>query len=214
MTFLFSDGNYPFALALTLMLIIAVLEGVLTVIGAGLSQILDNLLPDVDLDVDADMPNGGLSRFLAWLRVGQVPVLILLIIFLTVFGISGIVLQSLLLNSIGFMLPSLLAAIPAAALALPGTRACAGLLGKWVMKDETEAISSTDFIGQVVTITLGEARSGSPAEARFRDRFGTTHYLMVEPDNDEVFHQGEQMLLVTQSGATYRGIRPQNNNLK
>ena len=214
MTFLFSDGNYPFALALTLMLIIAVLEGVLTLIGAGLSQMLDNLLPSVDLSVDTDMPAPGISRFLAWLRVGQVPVLILLIVFLTLFGVSGVVLQSLLQNILGFTLPSVLAVIPAMAIALPGTRASAGLMGKWVIKDETEAISSADFIGQVVVITLGESRSGSPAEARFRDRFGTTHYLMVEPDNDEAFKQGEHMLLVAQSGAVYRGIRPANSNLK
>ena len=33
----------------------------------------------------------GMTRFLGWLRIGQVPVLITLIIFLTIFGLAGLV---------------------------------------------------------------------------------------------------------------------------
>ncbi len=99
MEFLFFDGNYPFAVALVFMLIIALLEGVLVVISLGLSQFIDGLLPDIDLSTDGEVPNIGLSRFLAWLRVGQVPVLIILV--LLFFGFSGVVLQSLFLSAAG-----------------------------------------------------------------------------------------------------------------
>ncbi|MCD8522799.1 MAG: YqiJ family protein [Saccharospirillaceae bacterium] len=214
MEFLFSDGNYPFAVALVLMLIIAVLEGVLVVIGLGLSQFIDGLLPDVDLSADGEVPNMGLSRFLAWLRIGQVPVLIILVLLLMFFGLSGVLLQSLLMSAFGFMLPALVAVVPALAIALPLTRLLTGLLGKVLLKDETEAVSSASFIGQVATITLGEARQGSPAEARFRDHFGTTHYLMVEPDTDEIYRAGENVLLVQQRGAVYQCIRPDNKHLQ
>ncbi len=214
MEFLFSDGNYPFAVALVLMLIIAVLEGVLVVIGLGLSQFIDGLLPDVDLSVDGEVPNMGLSRFLAWLRIGQVPVLIILVMLLMFFGLSGVVMQSLFMSAFGFMLPAIVAVVPALAVALPLTRLLTGLLGKVLLKDETEAVSSASFIGQVATITLGEARQGSPAEARFRDQFGTTHYLMVEPDTDEIYRAGDSVLLVQQKGAVYQCIRPDNQHLQ
>ena len=212
MSFFFAPQNMPFAVALLVMLFIAVLEGVLVVIGAGLSQFIDNLLPDIDIDADVDAPNG-VSRLLAWLRVGEVPVLILLIIFLTVFGLTGLTVQYLLSSSTGWLLPAVVASVPALVAALPGTRLAGGMLGKVLLKDETEAIGSTDFIGQVVTITLGSSKQGSAAEARFRDRFGTTHYLMVEPDSDEVFAQGEQMLLVRRQGSVFFGIRAENAHL-
>lgn len=212
MSFFFAPQNMPFAVALLVMLFIAVLEGALVVIGAGLSQFIDSLLPDIDIDADVDAPNG-VSRLLAWLRVGEVPVLILLVIFLTVFGLTGLTVQYLLSSTTGWLLPSLVAAVPAMIAALPGTRFAGGLLGKVLLKDETEAIGTTDFIGQVVTITLGSSKQGSAAEARFRDRFGTTHYLMVEPDSDEVFAQGEQMLLVRRQGSVFFGIRAGNAHL-
>ena len=52
-----ADANMPFAIALTVMLGIAVLEGVAMLLGAGLSRFFDAMLPefDVDLDVDADL---------------------------------------------------------------------------------------------------------------------------------------------------------------
>jgi hypothetical protein len=66
----------------------------------------------------------------------------------------------------------------------------------------------------VATITLGEARQGSPAEARFRDQFGTTHYLMVEPDDGETYQAGDNVLLVQQRGAVYQCIRSDNKHLQ
>jgi len=212
MDFFFAAENIPFAVALLVMLFIAILEGVLVLIGAGFSEVLENLVPDIELDTDISTPNS-VSRVLAWLRVGQVPVLILLIIFLTSFGVTGFTLQHILNDSINWMLPAILASIPALAVSLPATRMLGGLLGKLVIKDETQAINKKDFIGQVVTITLGTSSRGSAAEARFRDRFGTTHYVMVEPDTDAEFSQGEQLLLVRQQGSTFFGIPAGNQNL-
>lgn len=214
MTFLFADGNYPFAVALVLMLFIAVLEGVLVLIGLGLSQFIDAMLPSIDLSAEGEVPNVGLSRFLAWLRIGQVPVLIILVLLLLLFGLGGVAIQSLMLSTLGFMLPSLVAAIPALIVALVLTRLLTGILSKVLLKDETEAISSASFIGQVAMITLGEAREGSPAEARLRDRFGTTHYMMVEPDNGEFYRAGDNVLLVQKRGAVYRCIRSDNQHLQ
>jgi len=215
MAFLLQDGNLLYTGALVLMLMIAALEGVMTLIGVGISDLLDNLLPDADVDLDApDTEAGGvLTRFLGWLRFGEVPALILLVAFLVAFGISGLLLQMLANSLVGFLLPSWLLAIPVLLLALPQVRFVGNLLRRFAVGDETEAVGRKSFIGRVAIITIGEAAAGSPAEARFSDEFGTTHYVMVEPDAEETFTQGEQVLLVEERGASFHVIRPTSRHL-
>ncbi|AMX01282.1 YqiJ family protein [Microbulbifer thermotolerans] len=215
MAFLLQDGNLLFTGALVLMLMIAVLEGVMTLIGFGLSELLDNLLPDLDFDVDVpDAEAGGvLTRFLGWLRFGEVPALILLVAFLVGFGITGLTIQLLVESVVGFLLPGWLLAVPVFLLALPQVRFVGNLLRRFAVGDETESVGRSSFVGRVAVITIGEAAAGSPAEARFSDEFGTTHYVMVEPDGDETFTQGEKVLLVEERGANFRVIRPSSKHL-
>lgn len=215
MEFLFADNNMPFSIALMLMLIIAVMEGALTLIGLGMSQALDSLLPDIDADMDSSGSSGGaLSNLLGWIRFGQVPMLILLVVFLAAFSLIGLALQLALDNALGFTLPAIIAAPLAFMGSLPVLRTSTGILAKVVFKDETESISSNSFVGHIAVITVGEARLGSAAEARFSDRFGTSHYVMVEPIDDNIFKQGDKVLLVEERGAIFSVIAPTNPNLK
>lgn len=127
-----ASENLPFSIALTLMVGIAILEGVTTILGVAVSELVDAMVPefdadiDVDLDVDADADldlgvdgtDGAdsvpaLSQFLGWLRVGQVPVLILFILFLLSFGLGGMFTQSAVESLTGGYLPAWLASIPA-----------------------------------------------------------------------------------------------------
>ena len=56
-------------------------------------------------------------------------------------------------------------------------------------------------------IIRGEALAGQPAEAKLQDRFGQTHYLLVEPDDEAGrFVEGDEVLLVQGSGSRFRGI--------
>ncbi len=222
--FVLADQNLPFAVALALMLLIAVLEGVTTLLGMGLSGFLDSLIPemDVDLDVDVDMdvdmdvdvhsaefhPGTSLSKVLSWLRIGQVPALVLLVIFLTAFGLLGLATQSIAKDMLGGMLPMLPASAIAFILALPMVRIFGGILAKVMPKDETEAVSEQSFIGLIATITIGTAKTGSPAQGKLNDRHGQTHYVMIEPDDrNEVFEQGVEVLLVQKHGATFKAIK-------
>jgi len=205
---LFMPENLPFAVAIALMLMIGLMEGVGMLLGFAISGLLDNLVPDADLDVDADIgDHGAFGEFLTWLRVKEVPVIAILIAFLASFGIAGLALQQILYGLIGWMLPSLVATIIAVFLALPGVRVFAGILAKIMPRDETSAVSTDSFIGRTATITLGTAKEGSPAEGKFKDQFGTTHYVMLAPDmaGDE-FSQGSRVLIVRQAGATFYGI--------
>ncbi|MGD8640607.1 MAG: YqiJ family protein [Gammaproteobacteria bacterium] len=209
-----ASENLPFTVALAVMFGIALLEGITTVFGAGISSMLDTLLPEIDVDMDVDLdgpevraPNA-LSRLLGWFRVGRVPILMLLVIFLTAFGLVGLGLQSVTHGTIGAYAPSWMASIPALVLAIPMVRVCGGLLERFMPKDETEAVSTDSFVGRIALITLGKAEKGNPAQARLKDRFGKSHYIMVEPETEDVvFEQGEQVLLITKSSAVFLAIK-------
>lgn len=216
MEFILAPPNLPFCVALALMLLIAVLEGVTTTVGMGLSGFLDSIMPemDVDLDMDADLDaadfhaSGPLTKMLSWLRIGQVPALVLLVIFLTAFGLLGLGVQSVADRMTGHMLPSLPASGISLALALPVVRMFGGILARVMPKDETEAVTEKSFIGQVAVVITGKAKTGSPAQGKLTDRYGQAHYVMIEPDEvGEEFLQGAEVLLVSQSGATFKAIR-------
>lgn len=225
--FIFLNQNFPFTVALTIMLFIALLEGVSTCLGAGVSHFIDSVIPDIDVDadididvdidadIDADGPDlfhsGVLTRTLGWLRIGKVPFLIILIIFLTSFGLTGLFIQSILLNALGFMLPGLIASVITLIVVLPVVRFLTGIIARIIPKDETSAVSEKSFIGRVAVITLGKAVQGNPAQAKLKDEFGTTHYFMVEPDlPDTEFNQGESILIVKQTRSGFKAIRNSN----
>ena len=106
------------------------------------------------------------------------------------------------------MLPAVAAAGGALFLCLPGVRMFAGILGKIMPKDETEAVGRGSFIGRTAVITLGTASHDNTAEARLNDKFGQSHYVRVEPDlSDQSFSQGEKVLLVRQDGARFFVIK-------
>ena len=233
--FLARDGNLPFLASLGVMIGIALLEGVGAIVGLGFSRLFDNLVPDslsgveTDFDfdgVDADIGDVGdvavpgtagaglMSSVLGWLCVGRVPILILLIWFLTAFGLLGLVLQGLVNASLGFMLPAALASVPALVIAFPSVRLFGQAFSKWVPKEQTTALSMDTFIGMVAIIVRGRARPGRPAEAKLRDRFGQTHYLLVEPDSDTgMFAEGDEVLLVRRAGKRFWGIPNQHTVL-
>lgn len=215
------------------MLIIAAVELVGALMGLQASAMLDSLLPEVDADIDLDIdmdldleadyaggpldvdapsvpdsPSPGpLSQVLGWLCVGKVPILVLLIVFLTAFGLAGFFLQGLIGGLVGAPLPAALAVIPALAAALPATRGAGLTLAKIMPKEHTEAVSRKQFIGKVATVIRGEARKGTPAEAKLTDRHGQTHYILLEPDDEEsVFKQGTEVIVVKQSGSIYQAI--------
>ncbi len=214
--FFLMPGNLPFVTALAVMIFMTVLEIISATVGVGISEMVDSVLPefDTDIDVSADFDGadagsaaGSIVKLLTWFRVGEVPVIILFIIFLTGFGLVGLVLQFTLFQLSGWLLPPILATIPAFLAALPIVRFCGGVLGKYMPKDETYVVSEKSFLGQVATVTMGTAAKGKPAQAKLRDKHGQTHYILVVPDNDdESFLAGEKCIIVSQNGSVFHAI--------
>ena len=202
-----ASENQVFSIALLIMLIIAVMEGVATLLGMGVSSALDTLLPDIDIDVDSELDvNGGSSlftQFLGWMHVGKVPILMLLVVFLTVFGLLGIIIQSLSQEVFGSYLPGWLAVVPVLIISLPFVRITAGMLHVIMPKDETEAVAEASFVGCDAEITLGIAKAGSPAQAKLIDEFGQSHYVMVEPEASDEFSQGTVVRLTEKRGSVF-----------
>lgn len=191
--FLASWQNFPFSVALAMMIIIAFVEGVSLFFGASFSHLADNLGVE-SADFEASTL---LGKLFSWFKIGQIPILILIILFLTVFGISGLILQSIFLKITGTLLPAFLVSIFALIVSFPTVSRLGRLINKIMPKDETSAVSLDSFVGRITTITLGTAKPGLAAQAKVKDSFGKYHYIMVAPDNDgEEFAQGEQVLIV------------------
>ncbi len=183
-----APANLPFSVALLVMLMIGAVEA----LGLGASA--------VHLDVGADVDGGG--DLLGWLGVGQVPLLILLVVFLALFGLAGLAIQQF-----AGPLPLLIATPAAAAAALPLTGLGARGLARIMPRDETTAISLDSLVGKKGTITVGTARRGSPAQARVRDVHGQSHYVMIEPNGDaDAVAEGGTVLLIRREGNIFIGL--------
>ena len=84
-----------FGIAIALMVLLGVLE-VISMLAGGISDWLDNLLPDsltetAHAEVGLDVADAGIFvRFLSWLYVGRIPVLMLMVVFLAVLRIDGL----------------------------------------------------------------------------------------------------------------------------
>lgn len=179
----------PFVVAGLVLLILLAVE-MLGFFFGGLSGILDSILPDslVDADFDADMDigaDGDLSlglKALDWLYVGRIPTMVLLILFVASFCITGFIIQQLAFSVLGKFISPWLASLDALVISFPLLKILASILYPILPKDESTAVSGDSLIGRPARILLGHASIGSPAQAKLTDEHGQTHYVMVEPD--------------------------------
>lgn len=195
MELFFHEQTWLFSAAIGLVLALGVMESIGLLLGhGGLSGWFEHGL---DLH-GADLADGGV---LAWLHLGKVPLTILLILFLSAFGLAGFLAQILARALLGQFLPLPIVAAGAVMLALPAVRGLGGLLARILPKDQSSAVSPDELVGRIAIVTTGTARSGFAAEARVKDGYGTTHYVMVEPDTaGDEFPSGTEVLLLRRVG--------------
>ena len=216
--FLLAPENFPFAVALAVMIAIAAIEVIGLMLGGSASDALQSLTGGNADGLTTTLPDespGTLATLLSWLRFKQVPMLVLLVIFLSAFGLLGLTVQSVAQAVLGQPLPAWLASVPAFMLSLPAVRGLGGFAARWMPREETDAVSSDSLVGLVATIVLGTARQGHAAEAKLRDSKGQTHFIMVEPDMQGVsFAQGTQVILVRKSGSRFLVIENSHEQLR
>lgn len=190
--------NLPFAVSLAVLVLLALLQFV------GLADML-GAHADADIDSNGDIAvDAGL---LSLIGLGRVPFMMWLMLLLGVFGAIGLAGQELLAILTGSPWSPWIAAPAAGVAALPVTGGICRRLGRIIPEDETTAIEIASLVGREAEIVIGTASPGNPARGRVIDRFGQTHYVMVEPDNaDQRFVEGERVLLVRHEGDLFKAI--------
>jgi hypothetical protein len=191
---LFAAETWPFTAATFLMLLIAVVEGVAMLVGATLSGMLQHHLPD-----PWDHLHGPFDKLLGWLHLGRVPFLVLLVLFLAGFALTGFALNMIAHRIFGSWAPTIISVPAALAATLVIVRVLGAGLARLIPHDQTYAVSFASLVGRVATIVSGVARQGYPAQARVPNEHGQTLYVMVEPDTAGMtFEGGERVLLTKQ----------------
>lgn len=216
-----SAGTIPFSIALAVVAGLFVLEIITALLGGSILGVGTDA-PDVDVDLDFDFsadidaglevadgldgvdipdPHASSGGIFTWIGARDVPILIWLVSFLTMFGLAGLILQSVSGAVIGNQLPPLIAAIIVFMPALAVTRVIANWVALLMPKTETTALRARHLGGYHGTITQGTASRGKPAEVKIKDRHGNIHYLRVEPlHDDDSFAQGTDVTLIRKRG--------------
>ncbi len=195
-----------FTVALLMMLGIAVLEVLALLFGQSMADAFESVFPAPELNAHTEIAVGddsSLARLFSWLRFGEVPVLMLLVLWLCGFGLTGLAAQSLAVQVSGHLMPGWLGVLLALLLSMPLLRYSAGWLARILPKDETTAVSNDDLLGRIAVLTLGNARAGYSAEARVTDQHGYQHYIRVEPDDQSELAQGSSVLLISYEHGRY-----------
>jgi YqiJ-like protein len=198
----FAPQTWPFAAATLLVLLITLVEGVALLIGHSFSHWLDHFVPD-----HPDAAAGAFDKGLGWLHVGRVPAVVLLVIFLAAFALTGFALNMVVHWLLGVWAPTLIAVPIAFISALPLVRILGAGLARVMPQDETFAVTLDSLVGRVATILGGTARPGYPAQAKVANQHGQMLYVMVEPDAGGTLESGASVLLVRQiSGSRFAAI--------
>lgn len=217
----FDPNSLPFAVALAVTAGLFALELVSALLGASILGVGSDG-PDIDMDADFDLTadldldagfdadldldsdgiaDAGPSGFWGLIGARDVPFLIWLVSFLTMFGLMGLVVQSVAASILGGALPVGLACAIVIVPAIAVTRVIANWVALIMPKTETSAMRTRFLGGHRGTITQGTAQRNKPAEAKIRDRHGNMHYLRVEPlEDDGVFPQGSDVTLIRKRG--------------
>lgn len=190
-------SNIIFSISLSLMLMFAALECVLLFLGGGSQGILEQFLPDdpQQPELNFEHDQSLFSKVFNWLYLGRLPLFIWLIIFLTTYGLSGLIIQGIFEHFSGQLFNPWIISPACLFLCMPLVRYSAMFAEKILPKDETTAIHSEELVGRIATIILGDAKINSPAQAKVQDQHGQTHYVLVEPEQDEILNQGQQVVL-------------------
>lgn len=199
---LLADHNLPFAAALVLMALLALLQ----VFGA--SEYFGH-------EFEAEGPDmGAADGLLGIIGFGRVPFMMWLATFLFAFAALGVSGQALADSILGTALNPWLAAGLATIAALPVTGVLVRPLAAIIPKDETTAVGLDSLVGRRAKILNGRAGTGHPARARVRDRFGHPHHVMVEPhDQGSEMLEGDEVLLVRRDNDTFYCIAIQDRAL-
>ena len=180
----------PFAISAAIMLTLGGIELLTMIVGFSISELIGK---DFALETESHSAIGGL--FL-WINAGRLPLLILMILALGVFAITGFLLQAIA-HSVGTAVPVTLAALAAMAISLPAIRVTSRGIARIIPRDETYVVDEADFVGHVGEVSIGPLDQGLPGKVRLKDVFGNWHSVAARASPDSTpLPVGASVLLV------------------
>lgn len=175
MELLFSPECAPFAIAAAILVGLTAIEMLAMVMGFSMTEFLGK--PEVH-------GHDGILAYLSWLNLGGVPLLILMMLTLGLFAMTGFALQAVA-NAFWAPLPSLIAVIPAALATIPMVRASSRTVARIVPHDETYAVDLDALLGRTAEVSIGPLDQGLPGRARVKDQHGNWHVLRARAAKGE-----------------------------
>lgn len=157
----------PFAIAAVMLAGLTAIEILATTIGFSISEWIGK--PETD-------GQSGLAGMLSWLNVGGVPTLILLMLVLGFFAMTGFIVQAVA-DVFWSPLPALIAMVPSVIATIPLVRGSSKAVARFVPRDETYVVDIADFIGRTGQVVTGPLDQGLPGRVRTKDTHGNWHTL-------------------------------------
>ena len=190
----------PFAISAAIMVTLGGIELLTMIVGFSISELIGK---DFALETESHSAIGGL--FL-WINAGRLPLLILMILGLGVFAITGFLLQAIA-HSVGTAVPVALAAIAAIAVSLPAIRVTSRSIARIIPRDETYVVDEADFVGHVGEVSIGPLDQGLPGKVRLKDVFGNWHSVAARASPESTpLPVGASVLLVDRDARSFIAI--------
>ncbi|GGC66456.1 OB-fold-containig protein [Chelatococcus reniformis] len=200
MDMLTAPGFYPFTIAALILVGLVTVEVASLVLGLSVSTLVDDgLLPHTDHG------DGLLGPWMSWLNTGGVPLLVLLMIVLAAFAVTGLSIQAIA-QAVAAPLPTGVAGLGALGATVPVTRLLSRWIGRVFPRDETAAVSQAEFIGTIGTVTLGPLDDGHPGRVRIKDRHDNVHVLRARAAPGHVIAQGALVVVVGGADGLFEAI--------
>jgi len=190
----------PFAISAAIMVTLGGIELLTMIVGFSISELIGK---DFALETESHSAIDGL--FL-WINAGRLPLLILMILALGVFAISGFLLQAVA-HSVGTAVPVTLAALAAIAISLPAIRFTSRGIARIIPRDETYVVDEADFVGHVGEVSIGPLDQGLPGKVRLKDVFGNWHSVAARASPESTpLPVGASVLLVDRDARSFIAI--------
>ncbi|AQS64173.1 Inner membrane protein YqiJ [Rhizobium rhizogenes] len=196
-------GTAPFWIALLTVAGLGIVELVSVLLGVSASGLLDD---SFSYHAPGDTEAGLLGSWMSWLNAGGVPLLVLAVILLSVFAVTGFFIQGVASTVLLGPLPLPLAVTGAVAAAIPATRSLSLAVAKVIPRDETNALEQADFLGLTGVVTIGPLDQGKPGTVRVKDRHDNIHFLRAQAASGHTIDTGAQVLIVDGADGLFQAI--------
>ena len=178
----------PFAIAAMILVGLTAIEILSMLLGFSLSEMIGK--------PHFDGHDGVVAGLLSWINLGGVPLLILIMLLLGIFAITGFAIQTVA-DLVWTPLPAIVAVLPATFLTVPLVRGLTRTIARLIPRDETYAVDAGDFVGSTAQVTIGPLDQGLPGRVSVKDVYGNWHQLRASAAKGEgPLGVGTKVLLV------------------